>query len=125
RPRGSRGSVMARFVVGIDLGTTNCAVAYVDTEAGDEIQSLPIPQVVGPGEVEARPTLPSFLLLPGPLDVKQGSMSLPWGPDPGYAVGSFARDRGVELPHRLVASAKSWLVNTEADLTEPILPWRP
>src|SRR5690606_6289517 len=66
-----------------------------------------------------------FLLLPSPHDVKEGSMAVPWGGDPGYAVGAFARDRGVELPHRLVSSAKSWLVNTEADLTEPILPWRP
>jgi molecular chaperone DnaK (HSP70) len=115
----------ARYVVGIDLGTTNCAVAYVDTEAGgDAIESLPIPQVVAAGEADALPTLPSFLLLPGPHDVKAGALALPWRDDPGFAVGAFARDRGAELPHRLVASAKSWLCNTEVDLTEPILPWR-
>jgi len=115
----------ARFVVGVDLGTTNCAVAYVDTAAGDEIQALPLPQVVAAGEVASLPSLPSFLLLPGPHDVQAGALALPWADDAHTAVGTFARDRGAELPHRLVASAKSWLCNPEADLTEPILPWRP
>ncbi|RMH41681.1 MAG: Hsp70 family protein [Deltaproteobacteria bacterium] len=114
----------ARYVVGIDLGTTNCAVAYVDTKQGGDIRPLPIPQVVAPGEVEPRPTLPSFLLLPGPHEVQRGALALPWRDDPGWCVGAFARDRGAELPHRLVASAKSWLCNAEVDLTEPILPWR-
>ena len=60
----------SRFVVGIDLGTTNCALAYVDTGAAGAMsrrcQHLPIPQVVQPGVVEERPLLPSFLYLPGP-----------------------------------------------------------
>ncbi len=117
----------ARFVVGIDLGTTNCAVAYVDTsdDAGETIRAFDIPQVVAPGETDRRPTLPSFLLLPGQHDVQAGALALPWSDDPGYAVGAFARDRGGEIPHRLVASAKSWLCNAEVDLTEAILPWRP
>ena len=59
---------LPRFVVGIDLGTTNCALAAVDTGAGDAAKPavVPIPQVVSPGTVEARPLLPSFLYLPGP-----------------------------------------------------------
>ena len=64
----------SRFVVGIDLGTTNCAVSYLDTGAGDEpaLQHLPIPQVVQPGVVEERPLLPSFLYLPGPNEQPAG-----------------------------------------------------
>jgi molecular chaperone DnaK (HSP70) len=114
-----------RYVVGIDLGTTNCAVAYVDTKRDDAvITPFALPQVVAPGEVDSLPTLPSFLLLPGKLDVAEGALALPWARERTYAAGAFARDRGAELPHRLVASAKSWLCISEVDLTEPILPWR-
>ncbi len=121
----------ARYVVGIDLGTTNCAVAYVDTEAkgdasapGGQIQLFEIDQVVAPGEVAARGTLPSFLLLPSATEVAPEAMALPWSPRPGLAVGTLARDRGTELPHRLVASAKSWLSHTGVDRNAAILPWR-
>ncbi|MBK9032660.1 MAG: Hsp70 family protein [Myxococcales bacterium] len=115
---------MSRFVVGIDLGTTNCALAYVDTTAPGPVQTLPIPQVVGPGEVAARATLPSFLLLPTEHEVAAAAMSLPWAPHATSAVGVFAQGRGAELPHRLVASAKSWLSSGGVDRTAPILPWR-
>lgn len=118
-------SAEPRYIVGIDLGTTNCALAFVDTLVDDaRIEPFAIPQVVGPGEVEPRPTLPSFLLLPGPHDVAEGALTLPWSDSADHAVGTFARDRGSELPTRLVSSAKSWLGNPEVDLTEPILPWR-
>ena len=120
---------MARYVVGIDLGTTNCAVGYADLqalEAGDgarAIKLLEVEQVVAPGEVEARPTLPSFLLLPTEHEVKADAMSLPWRATPGFAVGTMARERGSELPQRLVSSAKSWLSHTGVDRTASILPW--
>jgi hypothetical protein len=122
---------MARYVVGIDLGTTNCAVAYVDTAADDSaiegsaIVHFDIAQAVAPGEVEARPTLPSFLLLPTAHEVAPAAMGLPWDAEPGFAVGVLARDRGAELPQRLVSSAKSWLSHTGVDRNAPILPWRP
>jgi hypothetical protein len=61
--------------------------------------------------------------MPGPHDVPAGALGLPWNPDPGYAVGEFARNRGAELPARLVGSAKSWLSHRGVDRTEPILPW--
>lgn len=114
----------SRYVVGIDLGTTNCAIAYVDTAAPGPAAALPVVQVVGPGEVAARPTLPSFLLLPTAHEVAADAMALPWAPPASSAVGTFARDRGAELPHRLVASAKSWLSSGNVDRTAAILPWR-
>jgi len=114
-----------RYVVGIDLGTTNCAVAAVDTaEATPVARQVPVPQVVGPGEVEARPTLPSFLLLPAEHEVATAAMTLPWAPAPRSVVGTLARDRGGDLPHRLVSSAKSWLCNPAVDRAAAILPWR-
>jgi molecular chaperone DnaK (HSP70) len=115
---------MARYIVGIDLGTTNSAVAFVDSEGDGAISSFSVPQVVSAGEVEARPTLPSFLLLPAELEVPADALSLPWAERPGYAIGTFARERGAELPHNLVSSAKSWLCHTGIDRHAPILPWR-
>jgi molecular chaperone DnaK (HSP70) len=92
-----------RWVVGIDLGTTNCAVAAVDTSAAEpRVEHVAVTQVVGPGEIGARATMPSFLLLPREHEVAPGAMTLPWtGPQP-FAVGGFAQSRGAELPHRLV-----------------------
>ena len=115
---------MSRFVVGIDLGTTNCALGYVDSEAPGPVQTLAVPQLVGPGEVAPRSTLPSFLLLPTEHEVAPAAMALPWEPGARAAVGTFAQARGAELPHRLVASAKSWLSSGNVDRTAAILPWR-
>ena len=115
---------MSRFVVGIDLGTTNCALAFVDTAEGGPAQAMAIPQLVGPGEVAARPTLPSFLLLPTALEVAPEALHLPWAPAAADAVGAFAQSRGAELPHRLVSSAKSWLSSGNVDRSAAILPWR-
>src|SRR5947207_15703107 len=83
----------SRFVVGIDLGTTNCALAYFDTGLGEvpPLAHLPIPQVVTPGNVEERPLLPSFLYLPGPSEQPAGALKLPWDAGRDYAVGEFAR----------------------------------
>ncbi|HZG68741.1 MAG TPA: Hsp70 family protein, partial [Herpetosiphonaceae bacterium] len=116
-----------RYIVGIDLGTTHSVVAYTRAELGEdetpEVRLLEIAQVVAPGEVKAQPLLPSFLFMPGPHDVPAGALGLPWNPDIAYAVGEFARNRGAELPARLVGSAKSWLSHRGVDRTEPILPW--
>ena len=52
---------LSRFVVGLDLGTTDSAMAYVDTdEQPRRIRTFPVPQVIAPGQIEARDTLPSF-----------------------------------------------------------------
>lgn len=116
-----------RYIIGIDLGTTNSAVAYVpaDTDRVEEasIRLLEIPQLVDAGVVASRPLLPSFVLLPTAQDVPRDALALPWDPDPGMAVGEYARRRGEEIPHRLIASAKSWLCNTLVDRKARILPW--
>src|SRR5262245_37169939 len=103
----------ARFIVGIDLGTTNCAVAYVDTrEPKPALRMLAVPQLVRPGVVEERPSLPSFLYLASPAEFPAGALELPWTQSHkqprGYAVGTLARDHGWKVPMRLVSSAKSW-----------------
>jgi molecular chaperone DnaK (HSP70) len=116
----------ARFVIGIDLGTTNSTLAYVDTAEGDAapIRQLEIPQVVAAGETAPRPTLPSFLYLPGAGEQPSGAMRLPWAPDRDYAIGEFARSFGSLAPTRLVSSAKSWLCHPGVDRRAPILPWK-
>ena len=116
-----------KYIVGIDLGTTHCVLAYTSTDVPEheppDVRLLEIPQVVGAGEVQAQPLLPSFLLLPGPHDVPEGALALPWNAEADAAVGVYARERGAELPTRLVASAKSWLSHTGVDRTSAILPW--
>ena len=109
-------------VLGIDLGTTNSALATASDDQAPVAQA--ITQVVGPGEIAERPTLPSFLLLPSEQEVPASHLQLPWSGPMRYAVGTFARDRGAELPHRLVASAKSWLCNPAIDRTAQVLPFR-
>ena len=118
----------ARFVVGIDLGTTNSVVAYFDTAAlagdtdGAHATVLPVPQLVKAGLVEARDRLPSFLYLPAPNEFPPDSLALPWG-TPGQVVGELARGRGAEVPGRVVSSAKSWLCAVGVDPTDAVLPW--
>jgi len=118
----------SRYVVGIDLGTTNSAFAFADTGVGEGrdvvVSQIPVPQVVQPGVVEERPLLPSFLYLPGPNELPAGSLRLPWAPDRDYAVGEFARNFGGQVPTRLVASAKSWLCYAGIDRRAPVLPWK-
>jgi molecular chaperone DnaK (HSP70) len=116
----------SRFVVGIDLGTTNSALACVDTgQAGDlAIWSFAIPQVVQQGQVDERPLLPSFLYLPQPNEQPAGSLKLPWDAGRNYAVGEFARNFGSQVPTRLVSSAKSWLCHGGVDRRSPLLPWK-
>ncbi len=97
--------------IGIDLGTTNSALAYIDEQEAEDQDFPPIrifetPQLVAPGRVEPRRTLPSFLFL-----------------EDGQPVGVYAREQGALVPTRLVHSAKSWLSNPEVDRTAKILPW--
>src|SRR5262245_29034825 len=113
----------ARYLVGIDLGTTNTACAWVDTRAGREIRIFDVPQLVAPGQRDARPTLPSFVYLAGAHDVPPGSLDLPWASGRDFCVGWLAREQGARVPGRLVASAKSWLCHGGVDRTAAILPW--
>jgi uncharacterized protein YjeT (DUF2065 family) len=116
-----------RYLVGIDLGTTNTALAYVDTAAkaagGPKLHTFRVPQVVAAGQVGEQDLLPSFLYLPGPHDLPPGSIDLPWKKDPPDTVGVFARNHGAKVPGRLVSSAKSWLSHPGVDRSAPLLPW--
>jgi molecular chaperone DnaK (HSP70) len=114
---------LPRYVVGIDLGTTNCAVAYVDTAKSLTVQHFPIPQLVKEATVASLPTLPSFLYLPGTHDLPAGSLALPWDREREYIVGRFAQVQGARVPGRMIVSAKSWLCHPEVDRTAAILPW--
>jgi hypothetical protein len=119
---------MPRYLIGIDLGTTNSALAVIDAStsartAVPKIVPLPVPQVVSPGEVKDRALLPSFLYLPGEHDLPPGAVALPWDPARNYAVGEFARVQGGRVPGRLVSSAKSWLCHAGVDRNSALLPW--
>src|SRR6185369_2696010 len=113
----------ARYLVGVDLGTTNTACAYVDTQAGKAIRVFPVPQLVAPGKMDARETLPSFCYLAGAHELPEGSLDLPWATGRSWCTGILARDQGARVPGRLVASAKSWLCHGGVDRTAAILPW--
>jgi Hsp70 protein len=117
----------AKYIVGIDLGTTNSALARCDASAAEEesrIEVRSIPQLVNPNEMAERTLLPSFLYIPGEFDFPKGSLALPWEPEPKLVIGELARKRGAESPNRLVASAKSWLSYAAVNRTAPILPWQ-
>lgn len=122
-------AVAARYIVGIDLGTTNTVVAYAARDgAAPDIHVFPIEQLVNLGEVAARPTLPSLRYHPASDELNARDLQLPWeAADPGGApaviIGELARDLGAQVPGRLVASAKSWLCHGAVDRTAPILPW--
>ncbi len=114
-----------RFVVGIDLGTTNCALAYADlNEKGGKIAVMDVAQIVKPGAVEDRQLLPSFLYLPAEGELPAGSLELPWDDKKTYCIGEYARGRGKEVPGRLVSSAKSWLCHAGVDRRSALLPWK-
>ncbi len=116
---------MARFSVGIDLGTTHCAVSSVDlerTEEGRHVEAMSIPQLTAPGTVESPLLLASFLYLPHPDEFPASDLALPWGAHRDYIVGELARSRGATTPIRLVSSAKSWLCHPGIDRRAPALP---
>jgi len=151
-----------RYVVGIDLGTTHCALAYADlavdaepaaaepapaatarrgrgdpgaqttlpmpgakaapaalsTQRGHAVD-LSVPQLVAQASVESRTLLPSFVYFAHESD---GKLALPWDKSRRFAVGEYARTRGVEAPARLISSAKSWLSHAGIDRRSAVLP---
>ncbi len=117
---------MPQFTIGIDLGTTNSALAYSPAQsATDEPSSVnlfQLPQLVNPGEIAALDLLPSSLYIPGPNEFVEGALAVPWNQNPAYITGTLARNRGVENAGRYVGSAKSWLSNQSADPAQPLLP---
>ncbi len=113
-----------RYVIGIDLGTTNSVLAYAPLdEQGAPVQVLPVPQLVAAGTVDSRPTLPSFVYLGDEAEARAGQYDLPWTEGAKDVVGHLAREQAAMRPDRTVAAAKSWLCYSRVDRREPILPW--
>ncbi len=120
---------MARYSIGIDLGTTNSAVSYFELDRtaarGREQSMLAVSQVTAVGTVETKPLLPSFLYLPNAQEFPLGALGLPWAQQQGnLVVGEFARAHGAKVPARLISSAKSWLSHAGVDRQSAILPWQ-
>ena len=116
---------MPQYIIGIDLGTTNSALASAAADSETEqpdVELFPVAQLTDPGEVSPLDLLPSSLYIPGPKEFVEGALALPWNDKPEYITGQLARKRGVENAGRLVSSAKSWLSNQNADPTQPLLP---
>jgi hypothetical protein len=115
----------AAYIIGIDLGTTTSVVAY--TQVADiesqrpHIEVFNIPQRVDAGAIEALEMLPSFVMVPGAAEIE--GLKMPWERETHTVVGELARERGAEVPARLISSSKSWLCHSLVDRNQPILPW--
>ncbi|CCN71160.1 Hsp70 family protein [Vibrio nigripulchritudo] len=121
-----------RFLVGIDLGTTNTVVAFceiTDNLEQSEVNLFDIDQLIGPGEVVRKPLLPSFRYHPAEGQIALSDLTLPWEPQPvdgdvpNTIVGEWARELGAKVEGRQVSSAKSWLSHQAVDRRSEILPW--
>ncbi|MGY5513061.1 Hsp70 family protein [Vibrio antiquarius] len=121
-----------RFLVGIDLGTTNTVVAYceiTDNLEQSEVSLFDIDQLIGPGEVVRKPLLPSFRYHPAVGQISHSDLTLPWDNEPvagdinNVIVGEWARELGAKVEGRQVSSAKSWLSHQAVDRSSDILPW--
>jgi len=115
-----------RYVVGIDLGTTNTALSYVDRRSGRkarDVRTFDVPQLSEPGLVEELRTLPSSIYVRGEHELSDDQVKLPWDGPTNLLVGELARRRGTVTPDRLISSAKSWLCHDGVDRKGQILPW--
>jgi molecular chaperone DnaK (HSP70) len=118
---------LSRYAIGIDLGTTNSALAFTRTDVvadAPAVELALIPQLTSANEISSEPLLPSFLYIPGERDFPAGSTAVPWDENPRYVVGKLAQRRGAEVSSRLVSSAKSWLSYSSVDRTAAMLPWK-
>src|SRR5437762_10325674 len=93
-------NAMSRHVIGIDLGTTNCALSWRDLNEGAG-EVLPIPQLTAPGTIEERSLLPSFVYVAKQGEFPSGAFAVPWDKKAAYAAGEFARAHGAKVPTRL------------------------
>ena len=111
-----------KYIVGIDLGTTNIVVGYASLAVKEnekpEINLVPIAQELAKGAIEWLEVLPSFIF----ERIKEKPV-LDWDLDSKFIIGEYARERGSEVPDRLISSAKSWLCNSRVNRKEAILPW--
>src|SRR5262245_32550490 len=117
-------SDLPSFVLGIDLGTTNSVLAYAPLSAEQPtVQLLPISQLVAPGVIEDRTSLPSFLYLAAEHEAASGAFDLPWRKGNPFIAGEMARRQSADHPERTVVGAKSWLCHSKVDRYQAILPW--
>ena len=116
-----RSVTRARFSIGIDLGTTNSALAFVPLDGDRASEMLPLPQLESPVTIVESSTLPSFLYLPEDAPAKADSDED--AVDERWVIGRLARAKAAEMPGRVVHSAKSWLAHHSADRSAPFLPW--
>jgi hypothetical protein len=114
---------MSSYLIGIDFGTTNCTMAYANLQSPDEgISQFPISQFGLGGSFTSNPSLPSFLYFPLAEELAKKALALPWDPKSSHCVGHFAKQRGAELPERLITSVKSWLCHAAIDRHAALLP---
>ncbi|MDO8311572.1 MAG: Hsp70 family protein, partial [Sideroxyarcus sp.] len=119
----------AHYIVGIDLGTTHTVVAYARPgKTSQAIELLQIEQLVAPGQVAARPLLPSVRYHAAEGELPASARQLPWPAEDAESatpvvMGQWTRQLGSQVPGRLVTSAKSWLSHPAVDRLAPILPW--
>lgn len=116
----------SRYIIGIDLGTTNSAVAFVDTSHKPfTVEDFRVLQVSASAETSSLNLFPSFHYEASQGEFSPGALRMPWEkePDPKKIAGTFARDHGAQVPGRMIVSAKSWLSHSGVDRTAPLLPW--
>ena len=118
----------ARYLVGIDLGTTHTVVAYADTAQTEnlKIEIFTIAQLTGSGEITPLPLLPSVYYQPAAGEMAEADTRLPWHEtcdDTRPVIGELARLLGSKTHGRTITSAKSWLSHGAVDRNAPILPW--
>lgn len=111
-----------QFSLGIDLGTSNSAIAIADF-AGGPPSIVEISQILSPNQIGEMQTLPSALYIPHPQEFPAAAIRTPWAKDGVEVIGQFAREHGSLVPDRLITSAKSWLSNVQIDPRQPTLPW--
>lgn len=113
-----------KYIIGIDLGTTNTVVYYLDKEEENPATNIfKIPQITAPGEVLELEILPSFLYLPDTNEIEAGSLDLPWRTGQDYCVGEYARKCAATQPLKIISSTKSWLCADNVEREGDILPW--
>jgi molecular chaperone DnaK (HSP70) len=114
---------MKKTIIGIDLGTTNCTMAYcLLDETSKEIIQFKIPQVIKSHTQDEEFSLPSFIYFPLPEEIDAKMAVIDWDSSKNYSVGLFAKMRGSDLPNRVIASAKSWLCYSSVDRRNRFLP---
>lgn len=111
------------YSLGIDLGTSNCALAF-SRNGSSEIIQIGIQQLLSKDTIGEKTLLPSAYYIPFETEFDETSAKLPWRKDNQYITGHFAREHGSNLPTRLVTSAKSWLCDRRFNPNNAILPWK-